>query len=227
MSKAKTIRFASGSPNAPFSGVWRLVVNKNDVYLGSSKSAMSIFKFSLHESGVWVMAATQQSQATFENGNRRAKSWSRPLEHSLGVTRGPSIFVPHTSLGSRPLEPNEGNKNIYWYKSPQAGETVEFSLYFVKPNTPTKWNANETVVGELPLANGSHVVLLASKEKESSKDFQATCERLLRENRFQMSNPSDFLGGSFLWITQSRDNREIPIIVDLPVAIDPQETTTQ
>jgi hypothetical protein len=89
-------RFAAGSAFALYSGVWRLIVNKNDIYLGASKGAMSSFKVSLHKSGVWVLAATKESRATFEKGNRRATRWLRPSEHAPGVTRGPSIFVPHT-----------------------------------------------------------------------------------------------------------------------------------
>lgn len=218
MSKTKTVRFASGSPDVPFSGVWRLIVNQDDVYIGASKSTMSIFKLSLHKSGVWVLAATQQSQATFENGNRRAKRWNRPLEHVHGVTRGPSIFVPHTSLGSRSLAPDEDYRKVSWYNSPEVGETVEFSLYFVKPSILIKWNAGETVLAECSLSDGGHIILLASKSR-SPKDFQATFEKILRENIFTISDPSGLMGGSFLWITESRDVLKIPIIVDLPVPI--------
>jgi len=218
MSRTKTVRFASGNPDAPFSGVWRLIIDHNDVYIGASKSAMSVFKISLHKSGVWVLAATRQSNATFEKGNRRAKKWTRPLEHVHGVTRGPSILVPHTSLGSRPLPPNERQKQVIWYPKPEVGETVEFSLYFINPDTPTKWNANETVLAESPLANDGYIALLASK-RQSTEDFQTTCEKLLRENVIKSSNPKGFLGGSFLWISESQDDFKIPLIVDLPVPI--------
>jgi hypothetical protein len=221
MTKPQTVRFASGTPEAPFSGVWRMVVNKHDVYIGASKAAMSVFKISLHKSGVWILAATQQSGATFDGGNRRAKRWNRPLEHVRGVTRGPSILVPHTSLGSRPLSPNEVNQEVVWYESPATRETVEFSMYLVKPGAPTKWNASETVLAECPLADDGFVVLLASR-RQSPDDFNATVEKILRENVFRMSDPSGFTGGSLLWITESRDALRIPMIIDLPVPIGPQ-----
>src|SRR5919199_70962 len=38
MSKAQTIRFGSGRPEEPFSGVWRLVVANEDVFIGASKA---------------------------------------------------------------------------------------------------------------------------------------------------------------------------------------------
>ena len=124
------MRFACGSPGALFSGVWRMVVNRNDVYLGASKAAMSILKISLHHSGVWVLAATEQSGAKFD-GNRRAKRWAQPLGHAPGVVRGPSILVPRTSLGSRPTPPDEPLNQVAWFAAPGEGEAVEFSLYLV------------------------------------------------------------------------------------------------
>ena len=220
MARPQTFRFAAGSLEAPFSGVWRLVVNGNDVFLGASKGSMSVFKNSLHQSGVWVLAATQQSGATFERGNRRAKRWSRPLDHVAGVTRGPSVFVPHTSLGSRPLSPDERNPEILWYQAPGDRETVEFSLYFVKPGVATKWNTNETELAQCPAADGSRVFLLASSG-ESPADFEEACEKMLRENVFRIDDPSEFLGGSLLWITESRDEYKVPVIVELPVPIGP------
>src|SRR5688500_1649951 len=118
MAKTETLCFAAGAPDQAFSGVWRVVTKKNDVYLGVSKAGMGIVKISLHDGGVWVLAATTESGAKFENKNRRAKQWKRPLEHVSGVTRGPSIFVPHTSLGSRPLPSREKGRNVVWFAGP-------------------------------------------------------------------------------------------------------------
>ncbi len=220
MAKAHTLRIASGNTLAPFSGIWRIVADRDEVYLGASKAAMGIFKISLHGSGVWVLAATKQSGAYFQDGSRRAKQWNRPLEHIRGITRGPSIFVPHTSLGSRKLIPGDADKKIHWYRAPNEGEAVEFSLYFVRPDTPTMWGLDETVVSTLRLSHGNSLVVLASS-RPSPQSFLDTAEKLIQENVFRMDDISAFNGGSFLWVTQSQDNMKIPIIVDLPVPIQP------
>lgn len=225
MARSQPIRFGSGSPEAAFSGVWRLIVSKDDVYIGASTASMAVFKISLHKSGVWVLAATQQSGATFEAGNRRAKKWTRPLEHVQGVTKGPSIFVPHTSLGSRPLPPDEHRDAVIWYQGPAAGETVEFSLHLVEPRIRTDWNPSETVLAEVPLAHGGLVVLLAPTG-ESPDGFQETVEKILRENVFRVSDPGAFTGGSLLWFTESCDDLRIPIVTDLPVPIGPEDGHT-
>jgi hypothetical protein len=220
MPKAHTLRFASGSAAAPYSGIWRIVADRDEVYLGASKATMGILKISLHSSGVWVLAATRQSGASFEGGNRRAKQWNRPLEHVHGVTRGPSVLVPRTSLGSRKLIPGDADKKVHWYRAPDEGETVEFSLYFVRPETPTSWSSDETVLDSLRLSHGNRLVVLASA-RPSPKSFLDTAEKLLRQNVFRLDDVSAFHGGSFLWVTQSQDHLKIPLIVDLPVPLQP------
>lgn len=226
MAKTKTVRFAVGTPSEPFSGLWRLVVSRDDVYIGASGLMMGVVKISLHKSGVWVLAATKQSGAAFDNGNRRAKQWNRPSEHVKGVTRGPSILVPRTTLGSRLLMEKEKSKKATWIAAPGEGELTEFSIYLVKENTKTAWNSNETVIADIGMMGGERVVLLASAQ-QSSPDFLATCEKILQENAFYCSNPSDVVEGSFLWVSQSQDKFSVPILVDLPVPIKKNENTIQ
>lgn len=220
MRKPKTVRFATGSPAAPFSGVWRLVAKNDDVFIGTSKAAMGVLKISLHKSGVWVLAATEQSGATFEQGNRRAKQWKRPLQHARGITRGPSILVPHTSLGSRPIPPEEGKKKILWVPAPAAQEMVEFSVYFVEAGSPTRWDPDQTILAECTLASG-HCVTLFASTRQSPADFLATVEKMLYDpkNIVRMQDPSAFTGGSFLWFTESPDALRVPMIIDLPVPV--------
>jgi hypothetical protein len=218
LAKSQTIRFASGNPHEPFSGVWRLVADNDDVYLGASKWSMRLFKISLHKSGVWILAGIEGSGVTFEHGNRRAKQWHRPLEHANGVTRGLSIIVPHTSLGSRQLSTMDGKKKVVWYAAPAVGEMVYFTIYFVEPSIVTGWAPGETVLAELSLASGSRVLLLASTHP-SPADFMATVEKMIREAVVQMKDPSKFTAGSHLWITQSRDDLATPMIVDMPVSV--------
>lgn len=218
MAKSRTYRFGAGDDSQPYSGVWRLVVTDTDVYLGASKTSMGTVKVSLHQSGVWVFAATQQSGATFQNGNRRAKQWAAPAEHSPGVGRGPSVLVPHTFLGARAIAPDEGGRKVIWFPAPVPGSTVEFSLYFVAKATATSWAPDERVLVAHRRGNGAHVVLLGSS-RPSAPTFLSAAERLLRENVFKIDAPSAVLGGSFLWITQSTDASRVPVLVDMPVPI--------
>lgn len=218
MAKKKAFRFAVGTPEKSFSGVWRIVVSGSDVYLGSSKSSMGQIKISLHKSGVWTFAATSQSGITFEDGNRRMKEWKRPAEHTKGVCRGPSIYAPHTSLGSRRMPADEGDKKIKWYPAPVAGQTVEFSIYFVKKGTTIQWDEGQSTLAILTLASGDLVYLLAQVDS-SGDEFEATVEKQLRENIFRSDNPDSIRRNRLYWVTQSRDELRIPIIVDMPLPV--------
>lgn len=220
MANQQKIRFASGGPDALFSGIWRIVVNKDDVYIGGSKSAMGIYKVSLHKSGVWVLAGTEQSGATF-NGNRRGKQWKRPLEHSLGITRGPSILIPRTSLGSRPFPPDEVAKDVVWFKEPGPGQVVDFSMYFVEKDARTEWDTGQMALTEFNLARGNRLILFGSV-RQAPAPFLATVEDMLERNVFHVSDPDAFAGGSLLWYTEAPDLQNtirFPVIVDLPVSM--------
>jgi hypothetical protein len=208
------LRLAVGTPQKPFSGVWTLIVNKNDVYIGSSKASMGVFKISLHESGVWALATTAQSGATF-NGNRRMKQWKRPLEHALGVTRGPSILIPHTSRGPRRVMPGDSSVGVTWFTPPSPNNLIEFSTYIVQPGARTAWDPPDVELADLQLKSGARIVVLG-REERASEQFLETVESLLAKNVLQADAPATVLGGSLLWFAESRDDLRIPIVVDLP-----------
>ena len=214
----QSIRFAAGSPAAVFSGIWRLVTQRDDVYLGASKASMRVLKISLHKSGVWTFAATTQSGMSFENGNRRAKRWTAPNPFAPGLVRGPSIVIPRTSLGSRPMPPDEPHGGVTWIPAPAMGQTAEIVMCFVDPGCALPIRQGETVLCDFLLANGRRVVLLAST-RPSPSEFLRTVEGLLQRDKVPMQDLSGYIGGSFLWVTESGDDMKVPLIVDLPVSV--------
>jgi len=225
MAKSTTFRFASGSPERAFSGVWRMIVSGSDVYLGVGGKAMGLFKVSLHQSGVWILAGTQHSGVTFNHSNRRAKRWQRPLEHSLGVTRGPTVVVPNTSIGSRPVLPGDVKKAVTWFPAPEVGELVEFNIYFVKPGAPTAWDQRETLLFTHHLKSGEQLLLFATS-RPLAPEFAGAVEGLLRDTIVRMKDPNDHAGGSLLWFTESRGPPQIPLLIDLPFRVLPEESST-
>ncbi len=222
MAKAKTIRFAVGSLDEPFSDIWRLVISRNDVYIGWSKEAMGVFKISLHESGVWVLAATEQSGATFDNGNRRGKRWNRPLEHAKGVTRGPSVKIPHTSLGHCRKGELTERKKVQWVPTPAPGELVEFSVYFLDGEARQLVGAHrERLVDSAELANGGEVALFADV-RTAKPDYLAACEKYIREDVLRVDDVRKVTSSSFLWISQSLGDLVFPVITELPQRVRPK-----
>jgi hypothetical protein len=220
MPRQKTLRFAAGSPEAPSSSVWHVSVNKDDVYIGSSKDAMSLCKVSLHKSGVWTLAFTQQSGIVFD-GNRRSKRWERPPEHAAGITRGPSIVAVGTSVARRlPLIPEYRRDDIMWFHSPQPGEFTEFSFYFVAPHGVEDWRDGEKSFAERTLANGSRLLLFCNVRDGSL--MQESVDSLIRKNVFDSNRPEDS-DGSLIIYSERADAESgtltIPMFFELPLAI--------
>lgn len=187
---------------------------KDDVYLVASKHSMGIFKISLHKSGVWTLVVTARSGETFAYGDGRDKRWYRPREHAPGITRGPSICIPHTSLGPRRVSTQ--TKGVIWYPAPSDLETIEFSLYFVANGSRTAWGQDQTVLAEQTMRRGNRVALLA-ETKPTPTGFLDTVERLLLECGLSAHNGATIRDDSFLWITHGTDWSSVPLIVDLPI----------
>lgn len=48
-------------------------------------------------------------------------------------------------------------------------------------------------------------------------DFEFTVEWMTRASVVRFDQPGDLSEGFFLWVTQSRDDRATPLLVDMPV----------
>jgi hypothetical protein len=80
-------RFAVGSAEGPRSAVWYLWTGKgtSDVYI-AARALIGNLKVSLHESGVWRIAFTEEhkeGQASTHDKDRVIERWNRPYS---GVT---------------------------------------------------------------------------------------------------------------------------------------------
>jgi hypothetical protein len=218
MSKHDAIRVAVGTPKAPFSGVWRFIVRNDDVYIGSSKASMGAIKFSLHASGIWVLSATEQSGLSFEGGNRRAKTWTRPLPDGSGVTRGPSILVPHTSLSARRRSLTDDSKSVTWVRAPAEAEAVEITVFFVNHRLPVTWPDGHDVIAERLLKSGVRM-LLTTCIRPLPTSVALDVEQFLRSATLQTPGPSEGVATQLLWCRESGDALRTPFIFDLPVPV--------
>jgi hypothetical protein len=80
----------------------------SDIYLAVRMFAGTM-KFSMHKTGEWVSAFTEQSGVVLpETGSRRHTEWQRPPEFTPGWTHGPVVMVPWVSWReSAPVEVRE------------------------------------------------------------------------------------------------------------------------
>lgn len=200
---------AAGAADAAWSSVWRIATHRDDVYLGCGRMAMRVLKLSLHASGVWVLAATKESGATFE-GNRRARKWDLPPEMAPGYRRGPIILAPWTSIGTRPVDAELG-KPIVWVAPPRKRDAVWFSVYFAPPDGEYSLEPGEVLVGTLDLRTRGSVWVVASWHRTEAAFFN-TIHAMLADT--QIEGPAALTSGSLLWVTATGEG--LPLIVDLP-----------
>lgn len=218
--KSQTVRFAVGTETDWWSSVWRMVVAKNEVYIGSGKQAMGTTKISLHSSGVWTFAGTSQSGLNIR-GNRRLNRWQRPDPMRTGLVRGPSICVPFTSFGSRLTELAELGKPITWIAAPLQDQAICFDVYFLDPGTTVKWTNAERTVAEMPLTNGTRVQLVSFR-RAIAGPFSDGVETHLRGLRMRTDAPGGKMRGSLTWVVDSDDKPPVHVVIDAPIPWGPQ-----
>jgi hypothetical protein len=176
-SQRKTLRFAVGSPDEYRSAVWGLRVQGNDVYL-SARHLDGLMKVSMHRSGIWRLAWTEQSGIKVTGSpDRVALRWQRPSEFRPGWTQGLAVVVPHSGI-QRPFRHDsaEDLSKVLWVPTPAPGNQHRLTVLFVKPSAPPdSWQEvilpDDRQLGTLDLRNGDRVALLqreiAMVEKEN------------------------------------------------------------
>lgn len=136
MSLKKVIRLAIGEVGNQLSPTYRIWNSRNDVYLGD-RMTIQFYKVSLHETGVWTMAATSESGLELRPGNRRLKTWYRPKPDpgqswvsatNIAVPRIPEvdhIKINDTHTGKA--------KDVDWIPAPEIGAKAVISLILPAP----------------------------------------------------------------------------------------------
>jgi hypothetical protein len=177
-------------------------------------------KLSLHESGVWAWAGTQESGVKF-GSNRRANSWRRPPEFASGWTRGPSISVIRfqEEFLSRSREPDK--KPVVWLGVPPVGHARFLTIYFATDPTAdprdvvTPYDFEE--VGSFQLRNGERVWMVSAErvlQADECKDVRKESEDLRVEMR---GRPTGDTFATLHWLTTEPEWGQ-PLLVEIPLS---------
>lgn len=75
---------------------------------------------------------------------------------------------------------------------------------------------DESILAESNCKSGKRVIL-CGLIRQSENDFLNTCDKMINNNPVTTNDVSQFFNTSMLWFTQSTDQYQVPIIVDLPV----------
>ncbi|MGH2691112.1 MAG: hypothetical protein ACRDHM_01255 [Actinomycetota bacterium] len=215
-----TVRFGAGTPDRPRSAVWRLWVHGSDAYLGARVLLGSI-KLSIHESGQWISAFTEQSGAVIkETGSRRHETWTRPAEFHPGWTQGPVVGIPWVSWRDDLKPRDEIPAKTLWVPAPKRYKKLLFSTLISAPDVPKDavipaLETRDRVLASLPMANGETMWLVAQHRAMSPDESTGirSAEREFRGIGISGSLRSVHAWG--LWIATS--NLGGPILVQFPL----------
>ncbi|MBX9809935.1 hypothetical protein K2X92_06095 [Candidatus Gracilibacteria bacterium] len=164
------IKFAVGTPNDPQSSIWRLWVNKDDIYLGE-KNTLPAMKVSLHASDNWRIAFVKELKREDETTDRAILKWKRPAEIFPGWTPSIAVLVSSLKPIRRLSKTTVEDKRIIWMPETTEGKRMIFMLVISKSNmsemdarkilTPT-----DRIVGCLNKKNGEKVWLIYREDED-------------------------------------------------------------
>lgn len=133
------LRFGVGNPMGERASVWVIEAGRNtrDVYLGN-RDMMSFQKISLHQSGVWRFAWTEEKAPLFLSAgeNRLIDSWSRPPELGAGWTLALRIWVPEEDVATVAKVQGKAKslKAINWVPRPPPSTAIVFQVVIARPD---------------------------------------------------------------------------------------------
>jgi hypothetical protein len=167
MSGDQKVRFAVGAPDGPQSAVWLVFTRrgKSDVYVANRHIGGSL-KVSLHQSGLWRLAYTQEYAATLKapgtgTDDRVQEQWTRPAEQRPGWTHAMSIIVPVADLWE-PEPRLDLPPGIKWRHAPAPGMESHFALMLERASGYVDRRPAGDALAVLPLPNGENLWVIAA-----------------------------------------------------------------
>ena len=145
--------------------VWR-GKHTSDIYV-AGRSVAGDLKASLHQSGSWQIALTnqyfhRQDAKQFLENSRHFSRWVRPAETMPGITRAFTIYFPTDELGVTPSQPH--TKVIHWLEAANEGSAVAAELMLTPHAPQTSWRSEDgaelPVIDQILLPNGETLCLV-------------------------------------------------------------------
>lgn len=216
-----TVRFAAGSAERIRSSVWRLWVHGSDVYLAARIMART-FKLSLHESGKWVSAFTEQSGVVLsETGYRRHREWQRPSEFRPGWTQGPSVMVPWVTWRDElPLRHEQIPADTEWVPEPKRNKKLLFNLLFSAADVTETASAvsrpgDRLLDRSLPLSNGE-LLWLQVRQTEMIPEDRAWIKSVSKEINVHHTGDVKSFSAAVIGIAEAKEQK-VPMLVQFPL----------
>ncbi len=157
-----TVRVAVGEPGRR-SEVWRIWANRTrgDLYI-ASRSIAGVQKYSLHESGDWRYAFTQQFFASMEDETADHPAATRVLdqwERSPRVDGQVVLSIRVRAEDVTPMDDASLKGQIFWIPAPEPGHAVFIGLVMMRSDLELELKGAKPI-DLLLLSNNEGVLVL-------------------------------------------------------------------
>jgi len=166
---AKEFRFCVGEATGERSTVWKIWINKSDIYI-LSRMMGSDAKISLHASGYCQFSRTfkrweNHSKGVIPKKNRRMKKWKLPEIPNDQTALVFRIIIPRSELGEINIE--ENLKKVHWLPIPVHNHATQIECYLTQPlkQEPSTLNSPYQHLVSMPLVDGRWFVVFIQEVK--------------------------------------------------------------
>jgi hypothetical protein len=228
----EAIRFAVGTPADVRSWVWRMWAHRDEIYI-RARDALTVFKVSLHNSGVWRIAFVADLERDDAASDRVITRWKKPGEFAPGWTPSVGIVVswvhPRQPFRQKPTD----DKRVRFYAPPKPGNRLLFKVLFSRSGGSEADLARITrdgdqLVARLEKRNGEVAWLVLREdalqpvEDEKIRDVMAKTKIHL-----QPGSSANALIGSRALLVVAADSPGVadqPTILDIPLGMENVES---
>jgi hypothetical protein len=187
---AKEFRFCVGEATGERSTVWKIWVNKSDIYILSRMMGSDV-KTSLHASGHCQFSRTlkwwvSHGEDVVQKKDRHFKRWELPEIPNGQATHVFQIVIPRSEL--REIIVEENLKKVRWLPIPVHNHATQIECYLTQPlkQEPNTLNSPYQHLVSMPLVDGRWFVVF-SQEVEMTKDQLLKLENARNEILSDMS----------------------------------------
>ena len=170
---AKEFRFCVGEATGERSPVWKIWINKSDIYI-LSRMMGSDAKISLHASGHCQFSMISKwwvdhSEDIVQKKDRHIVHWKLPKIPNGQTAHVFRIIIPRSEL--REINVEENLKKVHWLPMPVRNHAIQLGCYFSQPLTqePSTLNLPYQHLVSMPLVDGRWFVVFI-QEVEITKD---------------------------------------------------------
>lgn len=167
----RSLRFGITDEEGHRAATWKLLTQvrtgKSDIYL-VCRTLGSKLKASLHDSGNWHYAYTQETFKEKVEGllpkqtDRFIEKWTRPASIANGITLAFRIVTPSSSVSQSINEISNINGDIIWIPNAPKSKATEIDIFITAETTPvTNWpgkrSMGTSLIGSFRLENSQNV----------------------------------------------------------------------